>query len=47
MHITCGNISTPGLLALLDVYYPDFVAAVGSYAYVELDRAGVAVHDPT
>ncbi len=47
LHITCGNISTRELLALVDRYHRDLISAVASYRYVELDRGGVAVHDPS
>ncbi|MBN9607726.1 MAG: hypothetical protein BGO26_09675 [Actinobacteria bacterium 69-20] len=45
--VTCGNISTPDLLALVDRHYRDLAAAVEQYRFVELHRAGVFIHDPS
>jgi predicted nuclease of predicted toxin-antitoxin system len=47
LHVTCGNISTAGLLALIDRHYPELAAAVGRYRYIEFDRPGVIIHDPS
>lgn len=47
LHVTCGNISTSDLLALFDRYRAELVAAVDLYGYVEIDRPGVIIHDPT
>lgn len=47
VHVTCGNISTLGLLRVVDEYYDEFVSAVECYKYIELNRAGVVVHDPS
>lgn len=45
--VTCGNIATPGLLALVDRNYDDLIAAVEQYRFVELHRGGVFIHDPS
>lgn len=45
VYITCGNISTPGLIGLVDEHYDAFVYAAESYKYIELNRSGVLVHD--
>ncbi|SNU02760.1 Predicted nuclease, contains PIN domain, potential toxin-antitoxin system component [Ruaniaceae bacterium KH17] len=47
LHITCGNISTRDLIALIDQHYDALSAALAAYNYIELDRAGVIVYDPT
>ncbi|WP_166982213.1 DUF5615 family PIN-like protein [Paramicrobacterium fandaimingii] len=44
--VTCGNIATRDLLALVDQNYSDLTAAVEKYSFVELDRDGVFIHDP-
>ena len=46
LHVTCGNIATADLLALVDQFHTDLATALESYNYVELDRPGVIVHDP-
>ncbi|MFC7621048.1 DUF5615 family PIN-like protein [Microlunatus sp. GCM10028923] len=45
--VTCGNITTPDLLALFDRYYTDLATAIVEYQYVELHRDGVFIHDPS
>ena len=47
LHLTCGNISTRDLLALIDEHYGALEAAITTYSYVEIDRPGVVVHDPS
>ena len=47
LHVTCGNISTADLLALIDRHYAELVAAIDAYRYVEIDRPGVIIHDPS
>lgn len=47
LHITCGNISTPDLLALIGRHYVDLVATLDTYRYLEIDRPGVIIHDPS
>lgn len=45
LHITCGNISTTDLLALVAEYFDELMDAVETHRYVELSRAGVILHD--
>ncbi len=45
--VTCGNIATADLLALVNANLADLIPAVASYWFVELHRDGVFVHDPT
>ncbi|GAA4817165.1 DUF5615 family PIN-like protein [Nocardioides caeni] len=45
LHVTCGNISTRDLLALFDQQWSALDAAFTAYQYVEINRAGVFVHD--
>ena len=47
LHVTCGNISTADLLALVDEHYAELVVATDAHHYVEVGRAGVIVHDPS
>ena len=47
MHVTCGNISTTDLLALVDLHHRELAVAVNTYNYIEIDRLGVIIHDPT
>lgn len=47
VHVTCGNITTQDLLALFDEHRASFEKALGSYDYIEIDRPGVIIHDPT
>ena len=47
VHVTCGNISTRELLALVDHFHAELAGAIARYRYVELDRSGVIVHDPS
>lgn len=47
VHITCGNISTRDLLSLVDSHYPALEVAIATYHYIELDRPGVIIHDPS
>lgn len=47
LHVTCGNISTVDLLALIDRHYAELTAAVDTYRYTEIDRPGVIIHDPS
>lgn len=47
LHITCGNISTQDLIALVDQHYVTLEAALSDYSYIELDRVGIIVHDPS
>jgi predicted nuclease of predicted toxin-antitoxin system len=47
LHVTCGNISTPDLLALFDRHYAELVVAIDAFRYLEIDRPGVIVHDPS
>ena len=44
-HVTCGNISTPGLLAMFEEHWSDLMSAVGECSYAEIDRSGVVIHD--
>lgn len=46
LHVTCGNISTPDLPADFDRNHDTLISALASYAYVEINRAGIVVHDP-
>ncbi|MBS1848886.1 MAG: DUF5615 family PIN-like protein [Actinobacteria bacterium] len=46
LHVTCGNISTPDLLADFDRNHDILISALADYAYVEINRAGIVVHDP-
>jgi predicted nuclease of predicted toxin-antitoxin system len=46
LHVTCGNISTRDLLALFDQHLPEFEVAITAYAYLEINRLGVIIHDP-
>ncbi|MEO5665067.1 MAG: DUF5615 family PIN-like protein [Nocardioides sp.] len=47
LHVTCGNISTRDLLALFDQHLPEFEVAITAYAYLEINRLGVIIHDPS
>jgi predicted nuclease of predicted toxin-antitoxin system len=47
LHVTCGNISTSDLLALIDQHYSELVPAIDTYSYIEIDRPGVIIHDPS
>lgn len=47
LHVTCGNIATSDLLGLVDQHYPELIAALVAYNYLELDRPGVIIHDPS
>ncbi|SJM60652.1 hypothetical protein FM112_07310 [Gulosibacter sp. 10] len=47
LHVTCGNISTRDLLLLFDQHHAELVAAIEHYRYVEIDRPGVIIHDPS
>ncbi|MFT3875347.1 MAG: DUF5615 family PIN-like protein [Propioniciclava sp.] len=47
LHITCGNISTRDLLALVDEHYASIQMAISQFNYIELDRPGVIIHDPS
>ena len=43
--VTCGNIATRDLLALVDRYYEFLTAATDAYRFVELHRDGIFIHD--
>ncbi|MFC3479250.1 DUF5615 family PIN-like protein [Kocuria carniphila] len=45
LHITCGNISTRDLLALVDANYAALKVAIATYNYIEINRPGVIIHD--
>jgi predicted nuclease of predicted toxin-antitoxin system len=45
LQVTCGNISTRDLLVLFDQQWPALEAALAAYTYVEINRAGVFIHD--
>lgn len=45
LHVTCGNISTRDLLALIDRNHSELVAVIDEYSLVELDRRGIVIHD--
>jgi len=45
IHVTCGNISTRDLLALFDQQWSALGAALAAHRYVEINRAGVFIHD--
>jgi len=47
LHVTCGNISTADLLALVDRHYAELSAAIKAYKHIEIDRPGVIIHDPS
>lgn len=46
LHVTCGNVSTRGLLAIFDEHWTELLAATSAHSYVEIDRPGVVIHDP-
>lgn len=45
LHVTCGNISTRDLLALVDQHYAALEVALIECNYIELDRIGIIIHD--
>lgn len=45
LHVTCGNIATRDLLVLFDQQWSALDAALAAYKYVEINRAGVFIHD--
>jgi predicted nuclease of predicted toxin-antitoxin system len=45
LHVTCGNISTADLLALVDEHRDALLAGLALHTYLQLDRPGVIVHD--
>jgi predicted nuclease of predicted toxin-antitoxin system len=45
LRVTCGNITTRDLLVLFDQQWPALDAALAAYKYVEINRAGVFIHD--
>lgn len=47
LHVTCGNISTRGLLAMFDQHRRELEAAITSYTYLGINRPGVIIHDPS
>lgn len=47
LHVTCGNISTRDLLAIFDQHLPEFEVAITAYTYLEINRLGVIIHDPS
>ncbi|AXE37943.1 DUF5615 family PIN-like protein [Acidipropionibacterium virtanenii] len=47
LHVTCGNISTRDLLALVDEHYAALEVAVAEYNFIEINRPGITVHDPS
>lgn len=47
LHVACGNISTRDLLAMFDRHWPEFRTAVETYRYLEINRPGVVIHDPS
>lgn len=47
LHVTCGNISTPDLIALIDRHYAALSAVLAEYNYIEINRPGIIIHDPS
>lgn len=47
LHVTCGNMSTRDLLAMFDQHWREFESAITSYTYLEINRPGVIIHDPS
>lgn len=47
LHVTCGNISTSDLIALIERHYTDLSVALAEYNYIEIDRPGIIIHDPS
>ena len=47
LHVTCGNISTRDLLAMFDQHWPEFETSITTYTYLEINRPGVIIHDPS
>jgi predicted nuclease of predicted toxin-antitoxin system len=45
LHVSCGNISTHDLLVLFDPQWSALDAALAASKYVEINRAGVFIHD--
>jgi predicted nuclease of predicted toxin-antitoxin system len=45
LHVTCGNITTRDLLSLFGEHWSALDAGLSTYRYLEIDRAGVFVHD--
>lgn len=45
LHVTCGNISTRDLLVLFDQHWSALDAALAAYKWVEINRAGVFIHN--
>jgi predicted nuclease of predicted toxin-antitoxin system len=45
LHVTCGNISTRDLLVLFDQQWSALDTALAAYKYLEINRAGVFIHD--
>lgn len=45
LHVTCGNISTHDLLALFNQHWSALDTALAAYKYLEINRAGVFIHD--
>lgn len=45
LHVTCGNITTRGLLTLFGEHRSELDAGLSTYRYLEINRAGVFVHD--
>lgn len=45
LHVTCGNITTRDLLSLFGEHWSALDAGLSTYRYLEINRAGVFVHD--
>lgn len=45
LHVTCGNIPTSGLLALFDEHWYALDTGLSTHRYLEINRAGVFVHE--
>jgi predicted nuclease of predicted toxin-antitoxin system len=45
LHVTCGNITTRDLLSLFGEHWSGLDAGLSTYRYLEINRAGVFVHD--
>lgn len=47
LHVTCGNISTKDLLALIDQHYVALEVGVTKFNFIEINRPGIIIHDPS
>ena len=45
LHVTFGNITTRDLLTLFGEDWSELDAGLSTYRYLEINRAGVFVHD--